>query len=130
MNWTEADLLAHQQKAVITPRKSRVRNVSAPEERIYNGRVYASKAECRFAAELDIQKRCAAIADWTPQVPYPILWPGGKLICKLIVDFEVVENDGRLRVFEVKGWESEVWRLKWKLFVAAYPKVEYVVVKA
>ncbi len=134
-NWTEQDLLDRDRVALASlgiskKRQGRVRNVSAPEERIYNGRVYASKAECRFAAELDIQKRCAAIADWTAQVPYAIVWPGGRLICQHIVDFEVIENDGRIKVFEVKGWQSEVWRLKRKLFAAMYPKVEYVVVKA
>ncbi len=90
MNWTEQDLLnvarARQVNSVFrtpTLKRSRARNVAPIEERQYNGRTYHSKAEMRFAMDLDLQKRCAAITEWKPQVAYQIIWPGGELICKV-----------------------------------------------
>ena len=48
-------------------------------------------------------------------------------IANIRVDFLVVGNDGKKYVVETKGFKTEVWRLKHKLFQALYPKIDYVI---
>jgi len=38
------------------------------------------------------------------------------------MDFVVTHNDGSLEYVEVKGFQTEVWRLKWKIFEAIFNK--------
>lgn len=103
--------------------------VSPKAERTYNGTVYHSKAEARYAAELDLQKRVGLIREWSNQVPFQIT-VNGVNICKVVVDFSVVYSDGRTQYVEIKGKETEAYRLKRKLLAACYPDLDYVVLKA
>lgn len=64
----------------------------------YNGRRYASKAEARYAQQLDLRKRAGEVVMWLPQVAFPL--PGGT---KYVCDFMVLEADERLRFVDVKG---------------------------
>lgn len=50
-------------------------------------------------------------------------------ICRIIPDFEVTFADGRTEVHEVKGAETDVWRIKSRLFQALFPYVVYRVIK-
>ena len=85
----------------------------------YNGRSFDSKKEAAYAAELDLRKRAGDILDWTPQVKIP-LDVNGHHIANYYIDF-VVEHPNETREYvEVKGFETDVWRLKWKLFEALY----------
>jgi hypothetical protein len=45
----------------------------------------------------------------------------GKHIANYFCDFLVTFEDGREEWHEVKGFQTEVWRLKEKLFRAIYP---------
>ena len=51
----------------------------------------------------------------------------GEHICDMRVDFWVIGNDGKEYVVESKGFKTEIWRLKWKLFCAIHPKIDYVI---
>ncbi len=117
-----------QVKALLEPRLGRIRNVSPPALRTYNNRVYHSKAECKYAFELDALKAAGRIKDWTPQVPIQITVYGHK-ICKLVVDFAVTELDNSVTYHELKGMETEVWRLKVKLLKACRGDIKYLVVR-
>jgi len=85
----------------------------------YNGRVYHSKKEANYAAELDLLKKAGQIADWKPQVRIP-LDVNGFHICNYYIDFEVSHNDETTEYVEVKGFQTDVWRMKWKLLEALY----------
>lgn len=86
---------------------------------VYNGRQYHSKKEAQYAAELDQRKKSGDIKDWEPQVKID-LSVNGYHIANYYIDFLVHHNDGTKEYVEVKGFETEVWRLKWKLFEAIY----------
>lgn len=124
MNWSPEQVASRGAKG----RQGRVRNIAPVEQRIFRGVLYHSKAEKEYAQQLTLQVKAGAIHEWRRQVPYPIK-VNGKKVCSLFVDFEVYHNDGSLEAIEVKGWESELYRLKAKLFAACYPKVKYTVVK-
>jgi len=49
------------------------------------------------------------------------------------MDFEITHNDGSLELLEVKGYETDVWRLKWKLlhalYAASHPEIKISIIK-
>ena len=83
----------------------------------YNGYSYDSRAEADYAAELDLRLQAKDIKDWERQykveMRYPM--PDGKLICTYKVDFRVHNLDGSYELVEIKGFETDTWRLKKKL---------------
>ena len=94
-------------------RRSKFNNKST----IYNGRSYHSAFEAGQAAELDLRMKAREFKDWVGQVRIP-LTAHGRFICNYIVDFQVNHHDGTIEYIEAKGFETEIWRLKWKIFEA------------
>ena len=109
-------------------KRGRIMHVAPAQDRTYAGRVYHSKAEAKYAFELDALKAARRIKDWEPQVVVEIV-VNGILICKLKVDFRVWPIAGNPWLIEVKGHETEVYRLKRKLLRACHPELDYRVVK-
>jgi hypothetical protein len=85
----------------------------------YNGYIYMSKKEAAYAQELDLRKKAKDIVDWKKQVKIR-LDSNGAHICNYYIDFEIEHNDGLIEFVEIKGFETELWRLKWKLFESIY----------
>lgn len=98
----------------------------------YNGCIYDSKKEAAYAQELDFRKKAKDIKDWARQVKCS-LDIFGKHICNYYIDFKIYHKDGSEEMVEVKGFETPVWKLKWRLFEAIwnkeYPGVVLTVVK-
>lgn len=88
---------------------------------IYNGISYHSKKEAGRAQELDLLKKAGEIKDWERQHKID-LKVNGYHICNYYIDFKVTHNNGDIELEEVKGFETEVWRLKWKLTEAILSK--------
>ena len=87
----------------------------------YDGRWYHSKKEAAYAQELDLRKKAGDIKEWIPQ--YKIdLKVYGKHIANYYVDFKVINNDDSVELHEVKGFVTDLWRLKWKLLEAIYDR--------
>lgn len=53
----------------------------------------------------------------------------GVPVCDHIVDFLVIGLDGKRECHDTKGMKTDVWRIKYKLFKALYPTVEYKVIE-
>ncbi len=83
---------------------------------LYRGVTYDSAREAKYAFELDMRKRAGLIDSWERQIVIP-LRAHKTLIAKYKIDF-VVYQDGITEYVEVKGFETAVWKLKWKLFKA------------
>lgn len=99
---------------------------------MYNGRWYQSKKEMEYAKELDFRKKAGDVMDWRPQYKVGLEVNGTK-ICSYYVDFWVMLKDGSEQLIEVKGFETQLWRIKKRLLVALLPEInpnaEYMVVK-
>jgi hypothetical protein len=95
--------------------------------RTYNGRVYDSQAECRYAGMLDQRKRVGDIESWWPQVPVP-LKVNGITVCKMIFDFEILHHDQTKELIDVKGVVTAVFSLKLRLLKALHPELRVTVV--
>jgi len=107
----------------IDKRQNKYGNVSKE----YNGRYYHSKKEAAYAQDLDLLKRAGEVIEWKPQVRIS-LDVNGYHICNYIVDFEVETKTGT-EYHEVKGFETEIWRLKRKLFEAIHQDKTLVVIR-
>lgn len=87
--------------------------VSPKLDRTWKGKTYASKAECQFAQELDFQMRCGGAIESVKEQPAYLLT---KSKIKYIADFLVTESTGYQRVIDVKGAETDVFKLKKRLW--------------
>jgi hypothetical protein len=111
---------------LLTPKRNKYK-VAKPEDRTYDGILYASKFEMEYAQMLDAYKRSGLVEWWIRQHVFP-LKVSGQHICNYIVDFVVI-SEGKKHYVEVKGMETPAYKLKYKLFKALYPDVDLRVVK-
>lgn len=109
-------------------RKKKFNNVS----QTYNGITYHSKAEAKMAQDLDWRIKAKEIKGWKRQVKVS-LDVNGFHIANYYVDFVIEHHDGRLEYLEVKGFATEVYRLKRLLFEATVlhgnPDIEFTEVR-
>lgn len=94
----------------------------------YDGRVYASRAEARRAADLTLLQMAGEIRALAFQQPYPLEVNGVK-VGTYVADFTYWTKEGRFVVEDVKGVATPVFRLKKKL-VKAIHGIEIVEVAA
>lgn len=85
----------------------------------YNGNLYDSQKEATRAQQLDIMLQGNAIKGWERQVPLKIEYNGVK-ICTYKVDFVVTHLDGTTDYEDVKGYVTDIYKLKKKLVKAFY----------
>jgi len=104
------------------------RNKYGSSKQTYNGYSYDSKLEASYAQELDWLIKAGEVKKWERQHKISIDI-NGVHITNYYIDFKVYFTDGRIEYHEVKGWPSEVWRLKFKLSKAMYPDYKFVVIK-
>lgn len=98
------------------------RRVSRAVKQTYKGRSYHSRAEAEYAMYLDSEMKAGRIKSWTPQKRIELCGENGSHICNYYIDFMVERNDGVTELIEVKGFETAIWRLKWKLLNDKYGK--------
>ena len=94
-------------------RKPKYKNVATTTD----GIVYHSKKEAKYAQDLEFRKKAGLIKSWERQVRIE-LSAHGRRICNYYMDFVIYHNDGTVEYVEVKGFETDVWKIKWNLFEA------------
>lgn len=88
----------------------------------YDGRNYDSKAEARYARMLNMRVKAGEVLFYLWQVPFHL--PGGT---KYVVDFQEFHADGTVHFIDVKGVETEAFKIKKREVEALYPlKIEVV----
>lgn len=103
------------------------RNKYNSKRTTYNGRSYDSALEASYAEELDWRKKAGEIKDIIPQFKLE-LYVSGFHICNYYVDFKIILPDGKEEFHEVKGFETDLWKIKWKLSHALYGKEKFVLI--
>ena len=83
-----------------------------------------SIGEANHCDNLALLKKAGEIKDYRIQVTYDLV-VNGKKVTGHRVDFEVENNDGSVEIQEFKGFATDVWVLKRKLFIALYPNIPY-----
>ena len=87
-----------------------------------------SIAEGRYCDQLELLKKAGDIKDSELQVTFDLKVNGYK-ICGHRVDFLVTTNYGEKEVHEWKGFSTQIWNLKRKLFEAIYPDIKYITIR-
>ena len=93
----------------------------------HQGHLHDSRFEAGYCDDLHLLQRAGEIKGIKNQVTYD-LKVNGRQICTHRVDFVVTNNAGIEEVHECKGFGTEVWRIKKKLFEACYPEINYIVI--
>ena len=100
-----------------------------------DGITFASKSEGRYYQHLLGLMESGVVESFEMQKPYTLLdkFPHpktGKTIraIKYVPDFEVIYTDGRVEVVDIKGMQTDVFRMKCKLFMFRY-QIPLVLVK-
>ena len=88
--------------------------------------IHPSILEADYCNVLYYLKRGQKILDFTIQHKIEIIVKG-KHITNHYVDFRVVNLNQSVEFHEVKGYETEVWKIKRRLTEALYPKIPYVI---
>lgn len=90
--------------------------------------IYDSQKEAMYATQLQYKKLAGEIKDWAGQHCLK-LELNGQHIANYFVDFVVTLNTGEIQYHEVKGFATDVWKLKWKMAQAIYGKEKFVLIK-
>lgn len=94
----------------------------------YGGYSYDSKKEAAYAAQLDLLIKAKEIKSYDRQHRIDLVVNGTR-VAMYKIDFRVEMMDGSYEYHEVKGFETDIWRLKWKLTKALYPEMKLVLIK-
>jgi len=90
------------------------------------GHYHQSIGEAQYCNKLTFLKNAKEIKEIQYQKPYELCVNGQK-ICNIVVDFVVTWSNGKKEIHEYKGFETPIWNLKHKLFLACYPDIPYIV---
>jgi len=85
----------------------------------FEGITYHSKLEAAYAQELSLRERAKDIKSWERQVKLD-LKVNGVHITNYYIDFIIHHKDGHREFVEVKGFETDVWKMKWKILEATF----------
>lgn len=94
----------------------------------YNGYSYDSKMEAQYAAKLDWRIKAGEVKKWERQHKISID-VNGVHIANYFIDFKVYMSDGTIEYHEVKGVETPVFKIKWRLSQALNPDWKFVLIK-
>ncbi len=104
---------------------------SNSKKQVFQGERYDSGFEMGYAQELNLRQKAKEIIKWERQVKIPLV-VNNYTIANYYIDFIVYYPDGTKEFVECKGWPSDVWRMKWKIFEALFselPNVKLTVIK-
>lgn len=89
--------------------------------------IHQSTGEASYCNELYLLQRAGEIKEYISQKRFD-LFVNGEKITTHIVDFLVTNKEGKLEVHEYKGFATEAWKIKKKLFEAVIPEIPYIVI--
>ena len=112
--------------------KKSLRNVDRSKygsvRQTYNGYSYDSKLEATHAQRLDFEIKAGIVSKFERQHKIS-LDINGVHIANYFIDFKVYFSDGSIEFHEVKGAETMLWRMKWRLTKALYPDYNLILLK-
>jgi len=128
MRWTE------EQYQEFLGKKKPVKNKYNNRKTIVDGITFDSKKEADFYCQLKLLKQAGEIKDFGLQEKFelvPTFRKNGTTYRAItyIADFVIENNDGTMEVVDVKGVETQVFKIKKKLFEYRYPDLKLKIVK-
>lgn len=126
--WTEEQYMEYM--GIKLPKKNKYKNRKV----IVDGIQFDSQKEAEYYCRLKLLKQAGEIKDFGLQPRYellPAFEKNGKKYRAItyVADFVIVNNDGTTDVVDVKGVETQVFKIKRKLFEYKYPDLTLKIVK-
>jgi hypothetical protein len=87
---------------------------------VIDGARFDSRLEARYYATLQLEQRIGAVLEIRRQPNY-LLEVNGVWVGRYVADYEVVRADGEIQVVDCKGFRTQTYKLKRRLFEALYP---------
>ncbi len=100
----------------------------AKKQKCSLGHSHRSEGESMYCWQLQIKKKQGLIMDFVYEKKYELRVLGTLVGCHK-PDFTVINTDGSIEIREYKGFETEAWQLRRKMFEAIYPSIPYRVIK-
>lgn len=94
-------------------RKTKYGNIST----VYAGTKYDSKFEAKVAQDLDFRLKAGELKEVQKQVTIDLMVNDTK-VGTYRIDFVAHRTDGTTEWIEAKGFETALWKLKWRIFEA------------
>lgn len=109
------------------PKRSKFGNRSC---RCNQGHIHLSRGEGGYCNELELRRRSGEFHSYDVEKNYK-LEINGKLICNHKPDFTIYKTKSKKEwwIEEYKGFPTDGWKMKMKIFKALYPNNEYIVIK-
>jgi hypothetical protein len=133
MNWTEEQFAEWQKNHNIVPKPEKKQKY----RKYRNNRVtvdgihFDSQLEADKYSELKLSLRMGVIAGFCRQPEFVLLEGLGATRPETYkADFVVFNLDGGFEIIDIKGMQTEVFRIKNKQFKAKFPKLELKIEKA
>ena len=89
------------------------------KKQVINGFRYDSSFEAQYGMFLESELKAHRIKKFDRQINLPLVVNDYK-VCDYRIDFIVYHRDNSIEYVEVKGYQTDVWKLKWKLFESLY----------
>lgn len=137
MRWSEEEYEEYKRKKeissmqqVVKKKQSKYRN----QKTIVDGITFDSKKEAEYYCNLKLLKQAGEIKDFGLQPRYelqPTFRKNGTTYKSItyVADFVIVNNDGTTEIIDIKGVETQVFKIKQKLFEYMYPDLNLKVIK-
>jgi hypothetical protein len=125
MNWTEEEFAELQKKRGITPEPEKKKTKYGNNRPVVDGICFDSQLEADKYSELKLSLHMGVIAGFCRQTQF-ILQEGFGMAKPItyLADFVVFNLDGTYEIIDTKGFETETFKLKNKLFKGKFPKLE------
>jgi hypothetical protein len=132
LNWTEDDLKDYYKRQGIIPNEPEKKKKSkySNNKTTVAGVIFDSQKEASSYEELKLQLMVGEIAGFCRQAEF-ILQEGFANVKPITYrcDWIVFHNNGTYEIRDDKGMETEVFKIKHKMFMDKFPRLELKVVK-
>ena len=136
MRWSEEDYEKYKEgqeintKKSIAKKKNKYRNIKTTVD----GIEFDSRKEADYYCQLKLLKRAGEIKDFGLQPRYelqPTFKKNGTTHRSItyVADFVIDNNDGTTEIIDIKGVETQVFKIKKKLFEYKYPDKNLKIIK-
>lgn len=93
----------------------------------WNGRKFDSKAECNWAKKFEAMKKTGHIKEIEYQPRFELIPKPNKIT--YVADFRIIWANGEEEIIDIKGMETQVFKLKKKMFKHRYPHLKLTLLK-
>ena len=134
MRWSEDDYQDFLNKNKLVPIKPKKKSKYGNVKTTVDGIEFDSIKEADYYCQLKILKMAGEIKDFGLQEKYelqPMFKKDGVTHRSITyaADFVIENNDGTTDVVDVKGFETQVFKIKRKLFEYKYPELQLKIIK-